>query len=68
MDIILDGIIMKENLEDANYNREWLMAQLKFYGVENVKDVFYAGLDCQGNLYVSKRNVRQEREGKYGIE
>jgi len=67
-DIILDGIIMKENLQDAKLTEEWLLGQLKMYGVENVKDVFYAGVDSSNNLYVSKRNVKEETDGKYGIE
>lgn len=67
-DVVLDGIIMKENLEDAKLSKEWLMSQLKLYGIENVKDVFYAGMDSSQNLYVSKRNIKQEKDGKYGIE
>ncbi len=67
-DIIVDGKILKENLEDAAQNLGWLIGQLKNHGVSEVKDVFYAGLDSQGNLYVSKRNTKYEKEGKYGIE
>ncbi|ARE89004.1 hypothetical protein [Clostridium formicaceticum] len=48
--------------------REWLLSQLKLYGIEDVKDVFYAGVDSSQNLYVSRRNVKQETDGKYGIE
>lgn len=67
-DVILDGIIMKENLEDAKLTSEWLIGQLKLYGIEDIKDVFYAGVDSSQNLYVSKRNTKQETDGKYGIE
>jgi len=67
-DIVIDGIIMKENLDDAKLTRDWLMNQLKMYGVENIKDVFYVGVDSSQNLYVSRRNTKQETDGKYGIE
>lgn len=67
-DIVLDGVIMKENLKDANLTRNWLMSQLSAYGISDIKDVFYAGVDSSNNLYVSKRNVKEEKDGKYGIE
>lgn len=67
-DIIIDGNIIEENLADAQFNRVWLTNQLKIYGVKNVKDVFYAGLDSSNNLYVSKKQFGQETDGKYGIE
>lgn len=67
-DVVLDGIIMKENLKDAKLTREWLMNQLRLYGIEDIKEVFYAGVDSSQNLYVSKRNIKQEKDGKYGIE
>ena len=67
-DVVIDGSIMEENLEDVNLNRQWLLNKLKDYGVTNVKEVFYAGLDTSGNLYVSKKQNSHETEGKYGIE
>ncbi|KAB3529060.1 hypothetical protein F8153_10425 [Alkaliphilus serpentinus] len=59
---------MKENLADAKLNEKWLMKQLNGYGIENIKDVFYAGLDTSNNLYISRKNVQEETHGKYGIE
>ena len=38
------------------------------HNVKEINEVFYAGLDSKGNLYVSKRNKQEEFEGKYGIE
>ncbi len=67
-DIIIDGVIMKENLKDGKLTEEWLMNQLKNQGITDVKDVFYAGVNSAKNLYISKRNVKQEKHGKYGIE
>lgn len=67
-DLIIDGVIIHENLYDANLDEVWLMGQLKNYNVSDVNEVFYASLDTQGNLYVSKKNIKSEEHGKYGIE
>ena len=67
-DIIIDGRIMDENLNDAKLDREWLIAKLKESGFNKVEDVFYAGLDTLGNLFTSSRNRRKEKEGQYGLE
>lgn len=67
-DIIIDGNIMEENLANTQRNKTWLTKQLSMYNVKGINEVFYAGLDSNGNLYVSKRNDQEETEGKYGIE
>lgn len=67
-DIILDGAIMYENLESANLDEQWLLNQLNSQGIANIQDVFYAGLDSAGKLYVAKKNKNAETHGKYGIE
>lgn len=67
-DVIIDGVIMDENLKDAKLTREWLIDQLLMYGIYNLQDVFYAGVDSSNNLYVSRKNIKQETDGKYGIE
>jgi len=67
-DIIIDGRIMRDNLIINNLDNAWLRNQLKTQGIENPQEVFYAGLDTAGNLYVSKRIKRMEKEGQYRIE
>lgn len=67
-DLVMDGQIIFENLKDANLDESWLLAQLKSQGVLNVADVFYAGLDTAGNLYVSVKKTRREKHGQYGLE
>ncbi|HBV86314.1 DUF421 domain-containing protein [Desulfosporosinus sp.] len=67
-DIIIDGNIMQENLRSAKLNEEWLKNQLNSQGISSVQEVFYAGLDSSGNLYVSKKTNNEETEGQYGIE
>jgi uncharacterized membrane protein YcaP (DUF421 family) len=68
-DIIIDGNLMEENLKDAGLDREWLYSQLNSLDIKNVSEVFYAGLDNNKKLYISKKNINnKESHGKYGIE
>lgn len=67
-DVINDGRIMDENLEDGSRNRQWLITELRNQGIKDIAEVFYAGLDTQGNLYVSLRMKGSEKHGKFGIE
>lgn len=67
-DVVIDSQIMQENLQDANQNETWLINQLKAQGVQDIKDIFYAGLDSSGNLYVSIKGKHQEKHGQHGIE
>jgi uncharacterized membrane protein YcaP (DUF421 family) len=67
-DLVIDGNIMFENLKDINLDEHWLSIQLKDHGITNTREVFYAGLDSSGNLFVSKRQKNPEKHGKYGIE
>lgn len=46
----------------------WLESLVQAYGVHHMKDVFYAGLDTSGNLYVFKRRTAGESPGKHGLE
>lgn len=67
-DIIMDGVIMYENLRDARLDEGWLKDQLRKYGIEKVEDVFYAGLDTSGAIYISTKKTDSEKEGRHGIE
>ncbi len=68
-DLIVDGNVMQENLKSVNLNQQWLMSQLTAQGIHDANQVFYAGLDTSGNLYVSPKTKNDKEEhGKYGIE
>lgn len=67
-DLVIDGNVMTENLKSANKNAEWLRDQLGKQGINDVRNVFYAGLDSSGGLYVSKKKEAKEEHGQYGIE
>ena len=67
-DLVMDGTILQENLRSANINEADFLNQLQKYGVHSVEEVFYAGLDSAGNLYVSNKQHRLEYQGQYGID
>lgn len=57
-DVVIDGEIIYDNLKCTNYDEQWLIKQLKTHNIKYVKDVFYAGLDSAGNLYVSPKTKK----------
>jgi len=57
-DIIIDGKIMYDNLKCTNYDEQWVKKQLKSHNINDVQDVFYAGVDTSGNLYFSTKTKK----------
>lgn len=54
-ELIVDGVIIKQNLRQNNLTEEWLLKELERQGIYSVKDVIYAALDTEGRLYVDKK-------------
>ncbi|MEW6723537.1 MAG: DUF421 domain-containing protein [Bacillota bacterium] len=52
IEVIYDGIVVEQNLKQANVNRRWLDAQLKARKINSSSEVFLATVDASGNLYV----------------
>ena len=68
-DVIIDGKVMEENLNGTGLDIQWLLSQLNAQGIQNASELFYAGLDANQKLYISKRNAgNTENHGMYGIE
>ncbi len=67
-DLVMNGRILEENLNSANIKPNDLINSLKEFGVNDIREVFYAGLDSTGSLYISKRQERIEHAGQYGID
>lgn len=66
--LVIDGNIMQENLRDAHLDEDWLRAELKKQGIDDVEEVFFAALDTTGKLFVSRGIEGREKEGQYGID
>ncbi|MCW2278216.1 YetF domain-containing protein [Heliophilum fasciatum] len=52
--LIVEGKIYDQSLQRLNLDRSWLMAELQNYQVTSADEVFYAALNTDGTLYVSK--------------
>lgn len=52
--IIIEGKVYDSNLTKLSLNKEWLDVQLKNNGINNANEVFYAAINTEGNLYISK--------------
>lgn len=55
--VIVDGQLMKKNLQEAGYNESWLRSKLQTYNVDQFKQVFYAEIMPNGQLFVGKRDA-----------
>ena len=56
IEVILDGVIIEQNLKNKNKTKEWLNNQLKANGVSSIKEVSYAAIMPNGQLYIDKFN------------
>ncbi|MDF2840826.1 MAG: hypothetical protein K0Q99_1598, partial [Clostridia bacterium] len=52
-EIIKDGLVLEQNLQQNNLDRHWLNQELKKRNINNVSDVIYAAVNTSGVLYVS---------------
>jgi uncharacterized membrane protein YcaP (DUF421 family) len=68
-DIIIDGVLLEENLKSTGLDAQWVNSQLKSQNINDISEVFYAGMDNSKNLYISKKSEnKKESHGQYGIE
>lgn len=54
--VIIDGKIMHQNLENMNKTEEWLQKELKVKGYQTTNDILLATLDNQEKLTIYERN------------
>lgn len=54
--LILDGEVMYDNLKIIGYDEGWLKNQIHTFGVEKIKDVFYAEWKRDEGIHVIERN------------
>ncbi|MGE5405124.1 MAG: YetF domain-containing protein [Candidatus Saccharibacteria bacterium] len=51
-EIIKDGQVLEQNLVQNNLSFEWLYQELHRRNIANINDVFFAGLNTDGTLYI----------------
>ncbi|NLK51363.1 MAG: DUF421 domain-containing protein [Syntrophomonadaceae bacterium] len=59
--IIIDGHVNEDNLKKINLSLAWLQGELSKFGINNVKDVFFASLDTEGKLFYQLKTSTGER-------
>ncbi len=56
VELIIDGRIISNHLSFINRDERWLMTRLNQENVNRLEDVVFAGLQSDGQLYVSTKN------------
>ena len=54
-ELIVDGEVIYQNLQQNNLDEAWLIHELERQGVHSPKEIMLASLDTGGNLYVDKK-------------
>lgn len=68
-DIIIDGKIIDRNLKIAGIDKVWLQSELKRKSINNIEEVFYAGIDQNKKLIISEKYPTDfNSENKFDIE
>jgi len=68
-DVIIDGNLMEEDLNSVGVDSAWIEAQLNKQNIQDISEVFYAGIYADKKLHVSRKSKNNhERHGQYGIE
>lgn len=63
INVILDGVLLKENLYKTGNDEIWLQKQLVSQNIENVEDIFLAICDENNNLSVYiKKNIQNSHD------
>lgn len=53
-ELVQEGQIIVQNLRQLNLDEQWLLSELRKKGIADLKQVVYASLDSEGNLYIDK--------------
>jgi uncharacterized membrane protein YcaP (DUF421 family) len=54
-EMIVDGEIVYQNLQQNNLDEAWLIQELERLGIHSPREIMLASLDTGGNLYVDKK-------------
>lgn len=65
VNVILDGILLKENLYSTGHDEIWLQKQMVSQGFESVEDVFLGMCDSNGNLSLYRKEEVQNSHDRF---
>lgn len=60
VELIMDGEIIEENLNQKNLTHTWLIAQLTERNIKSPSNVMYAVIDSKGQLFISAKGSKQQ--------
>jgi uncharacterized membrane protein YcaP (DUF421 family) len=58
--LISDGHLLREELDNLDKDKRWLMEQLWERGINDIRDVFLLTLNHRGQIYVQKKELGGE--------
>jgi len=58
--VIIDGKIMPNNLENFHKTTDWLKKELKVKGYDDTEDILLATLDVNEKLQIYERNLDEK--------
>jgi len=61
--LVLDGVVMKNNLKLINKDEKWLKTRLEKMGYDDIRDLLLVSCDSKENLAVYKNDVKSKMEG-----
>jgi uncharacterized membrane protein YcaP (DUF421 family) len=53
-EIIVDGKVVKKNLQELGLNQTWLDDQLRQKNINSIKEILYAEIQGDGSLYIQR--------------
>ena len=56
--LVCDGHLIKENMETAKVDNEFLQENIKKYGAKKIKEILLATIDNNGKFYVQARGKK----------
>ncbi|AOY76147.1 YetF domain-containing protein [Clostridium formicaceticum] len=54
IEVIVTGNVIYENLKQQNLTMKWLIDQLKMQGIKDLKEIVYATIDQNNQLYIDR--------------
>lgn len=54
-EIIVDGNLIQKNMKEYDLSHDWLQLELKKANINSLKEVFFAEVQTDGSLYISRK-------------
>jgi len=58
--LVLDGVVQQKNLDRLNLDKQWLLTQLKAFGIAGPEDALIAIVDTSGQFYAQPKALNRK--------